>query len=198
MDYQKHYELLLLKHGSWEKPKGVYTERHRKIPGYLGGKYVKGNAFYVSARVHYLAHVLWAKITEHEDAWLTVKLMRRLESGKTSKRYEEAKLKSMPKLLEYLSKARKISGDNAVAMGKGVHGADKEQRKEWAKNAGKISVSKRVGVHGADSNTLSDWGKKASRIRYRCDECGMETTCGAMGRHTKKTGHTKKTRIDNG
>ena len=99
MNYQRIYDNLIEKHGSWLKPKGVYTERHRKLPGYLDGKYVKGNAFYVSARVHYLAHLLWAKITDHEDAWLTVKLIRDVESGKTSRLYELAKLKSLPRLL---------------------------------------------------------------------------------------------------
>ena len=62
MNYIKLHETLVLKYGSWEKPKGVYTERHRILPGCLGGRYVKGNAFYVPARVHFIAHYLLAKI----------------------------------------------------------------------------------------------------------------------------------------
>ena len=61
MDYQKHYDLLIEKYGTFEKPKDVYTERHRKIPGCLGGKYEEGNAFYMSARAHFIAHLLLAK-----------------------------------------------------------------------------------------------------------------------------------------
>ena len=34
MDYSKHYEALIAKHGTWEKPEGIYTERHRKLPGW--------------------------------------------------------------------------------------------------------------------------------------------------------------------
>lgn len=62
MDYQRHYDLLIEKYGTWEKPKGVYTERHRKIPGCMGGEYVKGNAFYMSAKAHFVAHKLLVKL----------------------------------------------------------------------------------------------------------------------------------------
>lgn len=62
MDYDKLHKTLVFKHGTWEKPEGVYTERHRILPGCIGGEYVKGNAFYVPARVHFIAHYLLAKV----------------------------------------------------------------------------------------------------------------------------------------
>ena len=62
MNYEQIYENLIAKYGTWEKPKGVYTERHRILPGCIGGEYVKGNAFYVPARVHFIAHYLLAKV----------------------------------------------------------------------------------------------------------------------------------------
>ena len=37
MNYQRHYDLLIEKHGTWEKPKDGYVERHRKLPGCMGG-----------------------------------------------------------------------------------------------------------------------------------------------------------------
>lgn len=66
MNYSEVYNKLIDKYGTWEKPKGVYTERHRKLPGCLGGKYEKGNAFYVSARVHFILHYLLAKIHPYD------------------------------------------------------------------------------------------------------------------------------------
>jgi len=63
MDYQRHYDLLIEKYGTWKKPKGVYTERHRKLPGCMGGKYVEGNTFYMSAKAHFVAHVLLMKLS---------------------------------------------------------------------------------------------------------------------------------------
>lgn len=62
MNYQAHYDNLIKKYGTWEKPEGVYTERHRKLAGCMGGKYVKGNAFYMEARAHFVAHQLLVKI----------------------------------------------------------------------------------------------------------------------------------------
>lgn len=195
MNYLLHYDRLLERYGSWEKPRDTYVERHRKFPGYLGGAYVEGNAFYVSARVHYLAHILWAKITEDEEAWLTVRLMRSVESGKTSKLYEIAKLKSLPKLRNYLSKARKISGDNAFANKTGIYAATKQQRVEWSRQAGLKTVLVKRGVHSADSNTLSEWGKKAGDAKYQCLGCNLITTCGALGKHQKSSGHLGREKV---
>lgn len=67
MNYQLHYELLIAKYGTWEKPNDVYTERHRKLPGCFGGTYVKGNAFYMTARAHFLAHILLVKVYPNQD-----------------------------------------------------------------------------------------------------------------------------------
>lgn len=195
MNYQRIYDNLIAKHGTWEKPKGVHTERHRKIPGYLGGEYVKGNAFYVSVRVHYLAHVIWAKITNDECAWLTVKLMRFVESGKTSRIYETAKLKSLPLLHTYLAKARKIAGDNAWANKTGVHAADKNQKVAWSKTAGEVSRDLKLGVHSASHDTLSDWGKRANFLRYKCDCCDMVTSAGALGKHQSCSNHSGRTLV---
>ena len=195
MNYQRIYDNLIEKHGSWLKPKGVYTERHRKLPGYLDGKYVKGNAFYVSARVHYLAHLLWAKITDHEDAWLTVKLIRDVESGKTSRLYELAKLKSLPRLLGYLEKARKISGDNAWANKTGIYAVGKEQRIEWSKAGAKAARAAKAGIFSAESAQLSDWGKRANILKYKCGECPLVTSAGALGRHQSGSGHIGRTLV---
>ncbi len=91
MNYQTHYDYLVEKYGTWKKPKGIYTERHRKLPGYLGGKYVEGNAFYMTARAHYVAHMLWAKITSDFEAWCAVKQMGAPAGRQASKMYERAR-----------------------------------------------------------------------------------------------------------
>lgn len=62
MNYGSLQDRLIEKYGTWDKPVGRYTERHRKIPGCHNGKYVKGNAFYVPARVHFILHYVLAKI----------------------------------------------------------------------------------------------------------------------------------------
>ena len=86
MNYEQIYENLIAKYGTWEKPKGVYTERHRKHPGCMGGRYVKGNAFYVSARVHFVCHILLVKMYPRSEKLIeAVGLMR---TRVTSRGYE--------------------------------------------------------------------------------------------------------------
>jgi hypothetical protein len=86
MNYRLIYDRVIDKYGTWEKPKDVYVERHRKVPGCRGGKYTKGNAFYVPARVHHLCHVLLVKIHPKDSDMIdAVHLMS--SSGKYGSRY---------------------------------------------------------------------------------------------------------------
>jgi hypothetical protein len=61
MNYQKHYNILM-ERSPKTKIKGVYLERHRILPGCMGGKYVIGNIAYLTPEEHYLAHMLLVKI----------------------------------------------------------------------------------------------------------------------------------------
>jgi hypothetical protein len=117
MNYQAHYDRLIEKYGTWKKPKSVYTERHRKLPGYLGGKYVKGNAFYMTARAHYVAHLMWAKITDHPKAWLVIVRM----TGKArnnSKLYQVARAKWAISVTGENSPAKKTEARNKMSAAK--------------------------------------------------------------------------------
>ena len=59
MDYQKHYEQLIAKHGSQDKPEG-YSERHHIVPKSMGGSNDDDNLVYLSAKAHFVAHhLLW-------------------------------------------------------------------------------------------------------------------------------------------
>jgi hypothetical protein len=56
----------------------------------MDGKYVKGNAFYVPARVHYVCHILLAKMYGGKN-WHSVKQMGAKVGRQTSKMYEVAR-----------------------------------------------------------------------------------------------------------
>lgn len=62
MDYKKHYDLLIEKHGSKVKPKEIYTERHHIVPRCLGGTDNSENLVFLTARAHYVAHQLLVKL----------------------------------------------------------------------------------------------------------------------------------------
>lgn len=71
MDYQKHYDLLMEKAKNREKPKG-YTEKHHVEPSHDGGSDSTENLVYLTAKEHFIAHLLRAKATKNQKDWWAV------------------------------------------------------------------------------------------------------------------------------
>ena len=68
MTYSVLYYAIINKHGSIDKPKSMYTERHHIVPKSLGGSNDAGNLIYITARVHYICHKLLCKIYPNNAA----------------------------------------------------------------------------------------------------------------------------------
>ena len=62
MDYQKVYDQLVQKNHTFSE--GEYYETHHKTPVSLGGTDDENNLVDLTAREHYIAHLLLVKITE--------------------------------------------------------------------------------------------------------------------------------------
>jgi len=62
MNYLKHYTLLVERGQLRKKSKEVYYERHHIVPKCIGGSNEKSNLTLLTAREHYIAHVLLTKI----------------------------------------------------------------------------------------------------------------------------------------
>jgi len=61
MDYKKHYDKLIEKHGIEEKP-CYYSERHHVVPKCMGGSDELSNLVYLKPKAHFTAHFLLWKI----------------------------------------------------------------------------------------------------------------------------------------
>jgi hypothetical protein len=61
MNYSKHYEALIAKAKARGKPEG-YAERHHVVPRSLGGSNSRNNLVWLTAREHFIAHVLLAHV----------------------------------------------------------------------------------------------------------------------------------------
>lgn len=193
MNYQKHYDLLIEKYGTWEKPKGVYTERHRKLPGYLGGKYVKGNAFYMEARAHYVAHLLWAKITSDFEAWCAVKQMGARNGRQASKMY------ALARELHAKEMSIRFSGENHPMFGKSASEETRIKQSRASKGKPKSDQMKaRLSAtnmgHPVSDRTIeilrtANLGRKAS------DEARLKMSVSLLG-NTRRLGvlHTEETK----
>lgn len=63
MDYSRHYQHLIAKHGYATKPDdGNYYERHHIMPKALGGSNAGNNLVYLTGKAHYVAHYLLYKV----------------------------------------------------------------------------------------------------------------------------------------
>lgn len=214
MNYKKQYDLLIEKYGCEKKPKFTYVERHRKVPGCMGGNYEAGNAFYVSARVHYLAHRLLAKIYPDVPGIRVADYLMNKSFNKTnSKFYEESKL-----ILSSI--ARNTAAENQK-LGKAIFAQTKEERSEAGKKGGRITGPKggktQGGINAKNGNlekarSFINWdnvskvqserfnsfsfeqrsiySKKAAGKNWKCSVCGMIGNAGTIGCHQIKSKHS--------
>lgn len=100
MDYQKHYQLLINK----ASHTSGYLEEHHIIPKCLGGTDESSNLKKLTAREHYIAHLLLAKI-HGGTLWHAVNLMGRLKKY-SNREYERARIEHS-KLLSARNKRTK-------------------------------------------------------------------------------------------
>ena len=88
MNYMDHYNKLIDKARNRPPPEGYY-ERHHVIPKALGGSNKKENLVSLTAREHFVAHLLLAKI-HGGTMWVAVYMMRGLQNN-TGRKYEWVK-----------------------------------------------------------------------------------------------------------
>lgn len=98
MNYQKIYDSLILKRKSSPPKNGEYSEKHHIKPRCIGGDDSKENIVSLTAREHFIAHYLLAKIYGG-SLWVPVYLMSNAKSNSAkgyagkSKTYEILKAK---------------------------------------------------------------------------------------------------------
>lgn len=87
MDYQKHYEQLIAKHGSQDKPEG-YSERHHILPDSMGGSDDASNLAYLSAKAHFVAHHLLWRWHRNRSMAYAFSMMCNIDPSKGKGRYK--------------------------------------------------------------------------------------------------------------
>ena len=108
MDYQRQYNWLISQ--SFMTPRAGFCERHHIIPACLGGNDSDSNLVMLTAREHFLAHVLLARIHGGNRLWYAVIVMK--STTKNSKLYAIARkehanaLRGKPRTQEVRDKMR--------------------------------------------------------------------------------------------
>lgn len=149
MDYQSVYQKLIIKAQSRQKP-DCYTERHHIMPKSLGGSDDSDNLVALTAREHFIAHLLLAKIfggpmiiaaflmmnfnnkkyNARQYAWLKEEY-RKLPGPATGVKHSEATKKKMRK--KVVSDLTKIKISSAR---KGTKATDETKQKMSKNNKG--------------------------------------------------------------
>lgn len=150
MDYRKLYESLIGKAKCRNKPK-EYVENHHIIPKWKGGKNSPSNLVWLTAREHYIAHLLLAK-WEGGRHWSAVKIVCEILGFKKSRFYalareEAAKLTS-----------KRMKGDHHYMKQQKYRDNQSSVMKKRIKEQGNISSRKDVAAK--ISNYKTSWHAK--------------------------------------
>lgn len=199
MNYLAIYDSLIKRYGTWKKPFGVYTERHRKIPGHFGGRYVKGNAFYIPARVHYLCHLLLAKIYGGR-MWKPITVMGHT-LGKTKSKFYDVSRRAHAEWMKENAPCKNpeiakrhslwMTGDNNPAKRQDVRNKMSDSFRGVPKtreHKAKIALA------------YKDPVKRSAQLLQiqaprRCTECGFIGTASSLANHQRKTNHSGKEKV---
>jgi hypothetical protein len=224
MDHQLHYDRLINRARNRDRLEG-YKERHHITPKYVGGGNESSNLVDLTAREHYIAHLLWAKITRHPAAWLAVKQM--ATSGRLNKKvrtssrmYEVAKILCRSAVIDSCRKAGYVGGLAQKERGEGIHA----QTREDHVRIGTQAVINKTGIHGlskdetrrnsqkgtarrtelilsgelivkVDAELMRVTMKKTNLQVWECVECGYRNRACGVGNHQRRTKHTGKVRV---
>ena len=139
MDYKKVYDALMEKRRSNPVPNDEYGERHHIVPRSEGGTDDPENLVRLTAREHYIAHLLLAKIYNDFKMICALQMMRTMKNETTkrefkvnSRLYNSLKIRRS-KMMSERMKGHPVSEKVRLAMAK--TGSTNKGKKPW--NTGK-------------------------------------------------------------
>lgn len=133
MNYLKHYNKLIetRKRLNRNKHQGVYYENHHIVPKCMGGGNSKDNLVLLTAKEHFLAHLLLAKGYKNKKLYYSVFMM-----GNTYKEKRNLTSKQVERAKQFQSLA--MSGENNPMFGK-KHSSDTKRKMSKKRLGKKIS-----------------------------------------------------------
>jgi hypothetical protein len=174
MNYNKHYTALMAKARARAKPSG-YAERHHVVPRSMGGSDRPDNLVWLTAREHFVAHVLLAK-THGGPQWFAVMMFAAGEKRTVNSRlYEAAKKHHAVWMAENYS-GRKLPEKHRAAISAGLSGNTNTR-------GASLSPTHRAAIAESLRGNTNNAGRKASA------ETRAKMAAARRGR-----GHTEETK----
>ena len=166
-----------------------YRERHHIIPKSLGGSNDSTNIVVLTAREHFICHLLLVKMTEGDNkrkmvnaAWGMATRRNQFQDGRTrvnSKTYEFLKSNLTQSHESNLARSKKLKGRVIGPM------TDEHKKKlsgpktdEHRKKLSDARLGKSWGyTHSAETkNKMSEWQKGIPKTKVVCEHCGKEVS----------------------
>ena len=172
-----------------------YTELHHIVPKSLGGSNDASNLVKLTAREHFICHILLTKMTIGDSkrrminaAWGMAFLKNRYQDRAqriTSRIYEYLKSNLTQSKESNLARSKKLKGRILGPMSESHK--DKLRKPKTEETKQKMSES-RIGktwgyTHTNETKTkMSNWQKGVPKIKVKCVYCGKETSLMNHGR----------------
>ena len=168
MNYQKVYDQLVQKNHTFSK--GEYFETHHKVPKSLGGTDDENNLVNLTAREHYIAHLLLVKITEQKgDTQAYSKMLYAFNCMKWGRCDGERSFKYNSRLYQVIKeqyaklRSRMMKTNHNPSKGKiWIYSDDIKQNKQWDKN---LPIPK-----GWKQGRVVDWSNKEKQQRVLLEQ----------------------------
>jgi hypothetical protein len=141
-----------------------YTENHHIIPRSLGGNNKSDNLVKLTAREHFICHILLTKFTEGKNKHKMVRAVMIMKAeNKQQNRYINSKLYESLKVLYAKNQSLSMSGEKNKFFGK-KHSQQSKEKMSLSKK-GKHNNSWNTGLNSSTSEKLKEVGKNISKAK---------------------------------
>lgn len=187
MNYKRIYDKIISNAKNRVSNKDNYFEKHHIIPKFDNGVDNKDNLVKLTAREHYIAHLLLLKIYKNGKAYFAFKGMCNWKSPSQRREY---KINSHL----YSSLKGKYTHDEETILKIKAANAGKKLSEEHKK---KLSESRKKGY--ADGSIEKPIGEKNGMFgKKMSEETCLKMSASRIGRKIKDTSNWKKSGLDNG
>ena len=185
MNYQQIYNQLISKRQQETPPKNCYTETHHIKPKCLGGTNETSNLVKLTAREHYIAHLLLAKIYNTYGMYAAVIYM---QTGRFKNRKFKFNSHLYQKIREEFANKMSQKMKGKTSWIKGKHLSEEAKRKVSEANKGnKYWLGKHHSVESRKKMSIAKKGNKIWLGKHHTEETKRKIAEANKGRYIGRT-----------
>ncbi len=185
--YTNWYNSIITKARERVNQSDAYVETHHVVPKSLGGSNDLTNLVKLTAKEHFVCHMLLIKMTTGDSKRRMINAAWGMAIRKN--RYQDSRVKVNSRMYEYIKSNLTQSNESNLARSKKLKGrtlgpmseSHKEKlRKPKTEETKRKMSAARIGKtwnykHTSETKSkMSDWQKGIPKIKVKCEHCGKE------------------------